>query len=34
MVAPDDLELLSVTDDPAEAVERVLASWTERNGDA
>ena len=34
MVAPDDLELLSVTDDPAEAVERVLASWTARNGDA
>ena len=34
MVAPEDLQLLSVTDDPAEAVERVLASWTARNGDA
>ncbi|HVM58442.1 MAG TPA: TIGR00730 family Rossman fold protein [Gaiellaceae bacterium] len=32
MVSPDDLELLSVTDEPAEAVERVLASWTQRNG--
>jgi len=34
MVSPDDLELLTVTDEPAEAVERVLASWTARNGDA
>jgi len=32
MVSPDDLELLSVTDEPAEAVERVLASWARRNG--
>ena len=32
MVSPDDLELLTVTDDPAEAVERVLASFAERNG--
>jgi uncharacterized protein (TIGR00730 family) len=27
MVSPDDLELLTVTDDPAEAVRRVLASY-------
>jgi uncharacterized protein (TIGR00730 family) len=32
MVSPEDLELLSVTDEPAEAVERVLASWARRNG--
>jgi len=32
MVSPEDLSLLSVTDEPAEAVERVLASWNARNG--
>lgn len=32
MIAAADLDLLSVTDDPAEAVERVLASYSQRNG--
>ena len=32
MIAAADLDLLSLTDDPAEAVERVLASYSQRNG--
>ena len=32
MVSPEDLELLMLTDDPAEAVEHVLASYASRNG--
>ena len=32
MVSPEDLELLTVTDDPAEAVDCVLASYASRNG--
>jgi len=32
MIAPDDLELFSVTDDPEEALELVLASFAHRNG--
>ena len=34
MIAPPDLELLSVTDDPAEAVALVLESFAHRNGSA
>jgi hypothetical protein len=32
MVSPEDLELLMLTDDPAEAVEHVLSSYASRNG--
>jgi uncharacterized protein (TIGR00730 family) len=31
MISPDDVELLHVTDDPAEAVRLVVASYDERN---
>ena len=31
MISPDDVQLLHVTDDPAEAVEVVVASYDERN---
>jgi len=30
MVSPEDLELLTVTDDPREAVQRVVSSHNER----
>ena len=31
MISPEDVELLHVTDDPAEAVRIVVASYDERN---
>jgi uncharacterized protein (TIGR00730 family) len=34
MIAPEDLELFSVTDDPEEALELVLASYAHRNGNS
>jgi uncharacterized protein (TIGR00730 family) len=33
-ISPEDLELLTVTDDPAEAVKRVLERYGERNHDS
>ena len=30
MISPDDVELLSVTDDPEEAVDRVLSHYRQR----
>ena len=32
MISPEDVELLHVTDDPAEAVRLVVASYDERSG--
>jgi uncharacterized protein (TIGR00730 family) len=34
MISPDDLELLHVTDDPAEAVRLIVERWEERNSAA
>jgi uncharacterized protein (TIGR00730 family) len=34
LVSPNDLDLLSVTDDPAEAVETVVSMYARRNGTA
>jgi uncharacterized protein (TIGR00730 family) len=32
MISPEDVELLHVTDDPAEAVQLIVRSYDERNG--
>ena len=34
LVSADDLDLLSLVDEPAEAVEKVVSLWAERNGNA